>query len=251
MCSCIGNSLNKEEINHISRLVKKVRDKYGEHLCAISSCKVTIVAQNFLKMSAGSWNNFIKLRDDEMIKLRSLCGLLSGLGHDGSKLTLGCLVSEAIAKEEQLAIKSMLDQLVYPPNELSFENAWIMLINHNEEGLSIEKQRHSEEQDILWNELLSPKEFDNSEGSISSIDDTNFKICAECYDSLSTFDRKKPKDLPWQALINNSWQGNIPPELQACSADNISKLDGLTMIELSMICLYNPITFLKMLPSGK
>ena len=146
------------------------------------------MAKNILEMSGGSWNNFIKLRDDEMIKLSSLCGLLSGLGHDGSKLTLGCSISEAIAKEKQVAIKSMLDQLIYPPNELSFENAVIMLMNHNTEGLSIERKLHAEEQDILWNELLSPKEFDNSDESISSTDNANFKICAECYDSLSTFD---------------------------------------------------------------
>ena len=52
--------------------------------------------------------------------------------------------------------------------------------------------------------------------------------------------------------INDSWQGIIPAELQAFTHefDGPLKRFGLTIIELSMICIYNPITFLKMLPSG-
>ena len=72
-------------------------------------------------------------------------------------------------------------------------------------------------------------------------------ICSECY---------KSKTIPDGALINDTWQGVIPPELRMFTSDfeDAAVKDaelGLTTIELSMICLYNPITFLKMLPAGE
>jgi len=230
-------------------LLGKIREKHDEHLCAIKICKERVAAEKLFEKSNGSWKDFVKLRDDKLIELRSLCGLLSGLGHNGKKLTLGCLISESKAKEEQVIMMKMLDNLIFPPTELCYNNGSQMCA----EALSVEKKLHFDEQEISWNQWFSSSkcDFDTSEESGSSIENAEFKICMKCFNCLGTFDKKKPKDVPWQALINNSWQGIIPPELQACSSDNISKLDGLTMIELSMICLYNPITFLKMLPSGK
>jgi hypothetical protein len=244
-----GNSFEKPEVEHILKLLEPVREKFKSRLAEILACKKDLQEAEFVNSlilkSAGNWGSFQKLRDDSMVEIRSLCGLLSGLGHDGEKLSLGCLISSSLADEESAHISSMLDRLIYPVCEEDYFKAATSLSD-----LSYERQRHFKEQEHQWNLWFSAKDFDKSTSDAS--DNTHFKVCAKCYDGLSTSHKNKTSDVPWQALINDSWQGIVPPELQTFTHEFDGPLQrfGLTIIELSMICLYNPITFLKMLPSG-
>ena len=61
-------------------------------------------------------------------------------------------------------------------------------------------------------------------------------VCDAC-------DRALP-GIPNKSLINYTWQGLIPGELQFKS-DEFP--DGLNMVELSMICLFCPISYMTML----
>ncbi len=63
-------------------------------------------------------------------------------------------------------------------------------------------------------------------------------VCTECYNCL------RCHKIPKKALMNNTWQGLIPPELQF-KTDEFP--DGLNMVELSMICIYCPITYMTMI----
>jgi hypothetical protein len=254
MGSCVGDgdSFDKPQVEHILKLLEPVREKFKFRFAEILACKKSLqeaaFSNSLIQKSAGNWNLFQKLRNDSMIEIRSLCGLLSGLGHDGKKLTLGCLISNSIADEESAHISNMLDKLIYPVCEEDYIKA--VTSSTSLSDLTLERQRHSIEQEHQWSLWFSAKDFDKSTSETS--DNAHFKVCAKCYDGLSTSLKKDTSDVPWQALINDSWQGVIPPELQAFSHefDGPLKRFGLTIIELSMICLYNPITFLKMLPSG-
>lgn len=250
MRSRVGDgSFDKPQVEHILKLLEPVREKFKFRFAEILACKKDLQEVEFsnslIIKSAGNWSSFQKLRDDSMVKIRSLCGLLSGLGRDGKKITLGCLISNSLADEEIAKISIMLDKLIYPVCEEDYIKAATSL-----NDLTLERQRHFNEQEHQWNLWSSAKDFDKS-NSVAS-DNAHFKVCASCYDGLSASCKKKTSDVPWQALINDSWQGIIPPELQAFTHefDDPLKRFGLTIIELSMICLYNPITFLKMLPSG-
>ena len=53
--------------------------------------------------------------------------------------------------------------------------------------------------------------------------------------------------VPKQALINGTWQGIIPEVLRFQSVDFP---EGLNMVEMSMICLYCPLSYMTMLSSG-
>ena len=68
-------------------------------------------------------------------------------------------------------------------------------------------------------------------------------ICKDCFKSLNMIHPVIPK----QALINGTWQGTIPEVLRFQSADDP---EGLNMVEMSMICLYCPLSYMTMLPSG-
>ena len=61
-------------------------------------------------------------------------------------------------------------------------------------------------------------------------------VCKACYRALP--------GVPKQALINYTWQGLIPTQLRFKS-DEFP--DGLNMVELSMICLFCPISYMTML----
>jgi hypothetical protein len=253
-----GNSFDKSQVEYISKLLEPVREKFKCRLDKILACKRSLQEAAFsnsliLKSaevnSAGNWNLFQKLRNDSMIEIRSLYGLLSGLGHDGKKLTLGCLISDSLADEESTHISNMLDKLIYPVCEEDYIKAGTSSTSLSD--LTQEKhQRHTNEQEHQWSLWCSVNDFEKS--TSDACDNAHFKICAKCYNGLSTCHKKKTSDVPWQALINDSWQGIIPPELQAFTHEFDSPLKrfGLTIIELSMICIYNPITFIKMLPSG-
>jgi len=66
-------------------------------------------------------------------------------------------------------------------------------------------------------------------------------ICKSCYKSI------KYGSVPKNALINHTWQGLTPPALQFVS-DGFP--EGLNMVEVSMICLYCPISYITMLSGG-
>ena len=89
-----GNSFDKSQVEYISKLLEPVREKFKCRLDKILACKRSLQEAAFsnsliLKSaevnSAGNWNLFQKRRNDSMIEIRSLCGLLSGLGYDGKK----------------------------------------------------------------------------------------------------------------------------------------------------------------------
>ena len=63
-------------------------------------------------------------------------------------------------------------------------------------------------------------------------------VCKECYQALHK------ERVPRKALINYTWQGLIPPELQMKTDEHP---DGLNMVELSMVCLFCPITYVTLL----
>ena len=63
-------------------------------------------------------------------------------------------------------------------------------------------------------------------------------VCKDCYKSL---DKGK---IPKRALMNDTWQGLIPPELQM-KTDEFP--GGLNMVELSMVCIYCPLTYVTLL----
>ena len=79
------------------------------------------------------------------------------------------------------------------------------------------------------------------EGMLSGLDEDgclqsaqgNGMICWDCFGYL------KYDKVPTKALVNGTWPGLVPPELQ-----------DLSNIEISMISIYNNICILKMLPSG-
>ena len=66
-------------------------------------------------------------------------------------------------------------------------------------------------------------------------------VCRTCNKALAK------KELPKNALVNDTWQGLIPPELQCKDPWHE---DGLNPVEQSLICILNPITSICMLPSG-
>jgi hypothetical protein len=68
-------------------------------------------------------------------------------------------------------------------------------------------------------------------------------ICTDCFQCL----RKKSQKMPQNALINDTWQGTIPDVLQFKSEECPN---GLNLVEMSMICLYCPITYITMLKGG-
>lgn len=68
-------------------------------------------------------------------------------------------------------------------------------------------------------------------------------ICKSCYKSLH---RMKPV-IPKNALINDTWQGLIPPELQYRCEEHPK---GLNKVEMSMVCLFCPISYMTILKGG-
>ena len=52
-------------------------------------------------------------------------------------------------------------------------------------------------------------------------------VCKECYTQLTK------RHIPKKALMNDTWQGLIPPQLQMKTEHHP---DGLNMVELSMTC---------------
>jgi len=118
-----------------------------------------------------------------------------------------------------------------------------------------------------WNDLLAPlrrrfrtKTFEAEElphgvmrnarlGALTGLDDNGCfegatAICSSCYKCLRS---KKANGVPKNALINGTWQGIIPACLRFKSE---ASPDGLNLVELSMICLYSPISYLTMLKGG-
>jgi len=71
--------------------------------------------------------------------------------------------------------------------------------------------------------------------------DGKLAMCEQCFKSL------KYGKVPKNALINHTWQGLVPPELQF-KTDLFP--EGLNMVEVSMICLYCPISYITMLNGG-
>jgi len=80
----------------------------------------------------------------------------------------------------------------------------------------------------LWQGCL-----DSTEGSSDGLHAKPNFICKKCVGELKT------KELPREALINGTWQGLVPEELQ-----------GLNLIEMSMIPYYNAITIMGHLKGG-
>ena len=86
------------------------------------------------------------------------------------------------------------------------------------------------------------------EGVLTGLDkdgcmDKACAICKDCFKCLNQYHPVVPK----QALINGTWQGKIPDVLRfQC----LEFPDGLNMVEMSMICLYCPLSYMTMLSSG-
>jgi len=85
-------------------------------------------------------------------------------------------------------------------------------------------------------------------GVLTGLDDNGCMegACAICKNCFKILNKNTPA-VPKNALINGTWQGTIPECLQFMSNEFPN---GLNMVEMSMICLYCPISYLTMLPSG-
>ena len=136
-----------------------------------------------------------------------------------------------------------------------------------EQGPAFLRYKGSESGDLdveTWNDLLAPlrrryrtKTIEAEElphgvmrnarlGALTGLDDNGCfegatAICSSCYKCLRS---KKASGVPKNALINGTWQGVIPACLRFKSE---ASPDGLNLVELSMICLYSPISYLTML----
>lgn len=236
-----GGPFDHVQVQYLKGLLTPVRERYAHRCKAIESLKQQVLDKNHsnLFINSSCWEEYSKLRDEAMmdktmVDLRSKCGLLSGLGRHPDKLSQGCLLPPDEAEKDSQETNAHLDKLIYPTTQDEYKDL------HKIPTLHMQQQKldaEAKQCDLLRPAVLGDVEYSNA----------NFMICSECY---------KSKTIPDGALINDTWQGVIPPELRMFTSDfeDAAVKDaelGLTTIELSMICLYNPITFLKMLPAGE
>jgi hypothetical protein len=70
-------------------------------------------------------------------------------------------------------------------------------------------------------------------------------LCETCHRCLVSKDPSKR--VPPHALVNGTWQGAVPPELRF---ESVEYPDGLNLVEMSMIAIYNPILTVTILTGG-